>query len=559
MSVLGLTEQNITNLYSPAAFTPSYFGDVAKASFFESAYRTGFQLLPLMSLIDTVVDNEKKKSILDKNVDVIQGAAEDISVRSGFLGSVLDARESVLRERKAVYENYEDVIARAPAGVGTFIASMLGGIGGAFTDPVNLATLPFGATAATSAFRAIGVEAALNAAIEAAESPFVMSFAKEAGVPYTVSDALKDIAFAGAGAGVITGALRGAGAASRAVLDKLGSVPAHEATSLRVHKLTEAAKDAVDDIDVHDALFVAERNLSIAKDIPLSRVNEGDILEHFRVMDSVQRSISERRPIEIDLPQRVIESDIGGIDFGRVRYTDDAVIIPRDSDVIPSSLYVSKADIEDMAVSGLISRQESSVAISSIDTTRDLVGKLIESANRVKRERVEYDKLEKRLKKSIDAGYDVGSRRKGVRTDKDVAAETLAALEKRVADKRVSLNRAINEAATVRSRLTDSVNEINDIVNLSKAGARAVVAQDNRYSPVTSGADAISKREAIENAMPDDSRIEAAIEADFMDIVKERGDETIYVDGVKMTIAEVADDIESDRNIIKAMEACAVK
>lgn len=68
-------------------------------------------------------------------------------------------------------------------GISGTIGGFIGGIGAEFTDPVNLATLPFGAPAKSGLALTMAVEAAINAIIEGGQTPAANKLLKEMGEP----------------------------------------------------------------------------------------------------------------------------------------------------------------------------------------------------------------------------------------------------------------------------------------------------------------------------------------------------------------------------------------
>lgn len=140
------------------------------------------------------------------------------------------------------------------SGVISGIAGFAGGMAGSFTDPLNLATLPLGGSAKTVAGR-MASEFALNATIEAAEQPIVAANRKSLGETLTASEALQNIAMAGAGGA----ALRGAGEAAGVVLRRSGLMPDHAAAA----QLEAAVPPDLRTPDQQAALHVLNREADV--------------------------------------------------------------------------------------------------------------------------------------------------------------------------------------------------------------------------------------------------------------------------------------------------------
>jgi hypothetical protein len=120
-----------------------------------------------------------------------------------------ELREEKRNRARAATETYQDIASRATP-TSAIAGSLVGGFGAAFTDPINIATLPFGATAGMGILKAVKTEALLNAAVEAAEIPLVASWQKELGYKYGVGDAALDVGTAGVAGGAFAGIIRGA-------------------------------------------------------------------------------------------------------------------------------------------------------------------------------------------------------------------------------------------------------------------------------------------------------------------------------------------------------------
>lgn len=77
-------------------------------------------------------------------------------------------RQTMLAERQAEFESNADIIGRSE---NPFLASLTGGIGASFTDPVNLATIPIAAPQRLSIMGTVAFEGALNAVLEGLSTP----------------------------------------------------------------------------------------------------------------------------------------------------------------------------------------------------------------------------------------------------------------------------------------------------------------------------------------------------------------------------------------------------
>lgn len=114
--------------------------------------------------------------------------------------------------------------AEATAERGGLVPGLIGGIGGAMTDPANLLLLPLGGFGSTVG-RRIGSEIAVGAAGEAVLQPIIAEQRKVQGRrDLTLNEALANIGFAGAGAGVLRGGFEAAPHLAKKLQDGTASV-----------------------------------------------------------------------------------------------------------------------------------------------------------------------------------------------------------------------------------------------------------------------------------------------------------------------------------------------
>lgn len=90
-----------------------------------------------------------------------------------------------------------------------FWGGIIGSFGGAMSDPLNVVTLPIGASAATGVLRAMGTEAAIQAGVEVVSQPSVMAWQEELGQEYGLGDATTNVFAAATLGGAFTGLVRG--------------------------------------------------------------------------------------------------------------------------------------------------------------------------------------------------------------------------------------------------------------------------------------------------------------------------------------------------------------
>ena len=163
------------------------------------------------------------------------------------------------------------------------------GIGGAalssvVTDPINLATLPFGAGASMGILRAMGTEALLNMGIEAAEIPLYKEWADRVGRKYGVQEAAMDVATAGLGAAGIVGALKAAGK----------GVSLIRGQSMQYLDKLAASKNLPS--EVRDAAKYQSRVAHVDEEIPFGDIGDSSsVATHRQALDETRKALNEGR------------------------------------------------------------------------------------------------------------------------------------------------------------------------------------------------------------------------------------------------------------------------
>ena len=114
--------------------------------------------------------------------------------------------------------------AKRSSGFTRFTASLLGGLGATALDPLNIATLPFGAARGASILRTVAIEAAVNAGSELAVQPFVAKWQKELGQEYGFKEVAENVGFAALFGGSFAGVMKGAKPSAMFVFDKMSKM-----------------------------------------------------------------------------------------------------------------------------------------------------------------------------------------------------------------------------------------------------------------------------------------------------------------------------------------------
>ncbi|RIK92870.1 MAG: hypothetical protein DCC73_11370 [Proteobacteria bacterium] len=182
---------------------------------------------------------------------------------------------------------------RARASTAGAIGYFIGGVGGAFTDPVNILSLPIGAGAARTIVQTMAREAAVNMAIEAGSQPAIAQSYESLGLDFTAADAATNIAAAGVGAGLIRGGIEVAPKAARA---------GRETT----RKLIDLAKKKPNPtVEEKAAITVLETKLDIDASSPFADVPRGNAEHRERLAQAVD-DLEAGRPVDLpDIPEEL--------------------------------------------------------------------------------------------------------------------------------------------------------------------------------------------------------------------------------------------------------------
>lgn len=166
---------------------------------------------------DLVADGFDLSPYIDQSGDVDYDRLSTVAPSVLSSEALFNQRNELLAKRRAYSEDVKER--------GSGMAQFLGAMTGYMLDPVNVATLPIGASA--SVLRGLGVMARVGrvAAIEGAvgltaESliqPFVFQHKNEIGSPYSVDDALTAIGTAALGGAALGGATAGVAGVLRSV------------------------------------------------------------------------------------------------------------------------------------------------------------------------------------------------------------------------------------------------------------------------------------------------------------------------------------------------------
>jgi hypothetical protein len=174
-------------------------------------------------------------------------------------------------------------------------AAFTGGLFGAFTDVVNLSTLPLGFGNSMGIIKTMAMEGSLNMAIEGTQIPDRKEWMDKLGYKYGLKEAAADIAMAGGGAAILSGIVRGASKGIEAFR-------ASKATKSS-EMLDAASKAAGIKSEQRDALKYQSRIDHLDEGNPVVNGGIDSVAEHRKNLDETQAAFREQRAPEISIPK----------------------------------------------------------------------------------------------------------------------------------------------------------------------------------------------------------------------------------------------------------------
>lgn len=205
-------------------------------------------------------------------------------------------------------------LSRRSTGAGSAIGGVFGSIAGAMADPINAASVMFGASAASGILRTAMIEGAISMGSEAAVQGLNYDWRQRIDPGYSLGDAASEVAAAGVGGAVFGGGLKGLAAVWQRA--KTGQWPSH----------------------VRDTANVVSREAAI----PNSRFEstiKGDTAHRAAAIKSLD-DIVQGRPVELP-PETFLEANARP---GRVYDADGRSVGVRYEVVDASDLITSHSD-----------------------------------------------------------------------------------------------------------------------------------------------------------------------------------------------------------------------
>lgn len=473
------------------------------------------------------------------------------------------------------------------------------GLGGAalssvVTDPINLATLPFGAASGMGILRAMGTEALINSAIEAAEIPLYKAWADRVGRKYGVEEAAMDVATAGFGAGAIVGTLKGIG--------KAYSLARGESMQ-RLDKIA-AAQNVPS--EARDAAKYMSRVAHVDEEIPFPDIGKVATIENRQALDETRKAFFENRAPEYSKISEKFSRDLEEpdniklIEKERTVYKADGTVERKPMLVVKGQMGTPIRKPRDI-IDFIISKGGIKTDDANIGDVKDFDLKAMNKGNKGVLLRKNGGKLDDLRESAVEAGYlpegatvpdllnaiDSSARGTPVFSTKDAAEvadfmdatasnagndvldnETYQVYEalKRRGTTGVTSDemRAIAEKHlksdsedTLDDTITDYLERqgMKEYDGLTVAEAKTVKASQINTSPVAKTYDEVNRiLEEIEKP-----EVMSALEAQYRQLVKDFPDETILTENGEVKLSDLMDEFEDAEAEVTAVKSCGLK
>lgn len=208
-----------------------------------------------------------------------------------------DIKEKMIAEARESFQMAEK-IKRGASGFDSTFGSIVGGLGAGAIDPVNIVTMPLGASTGMGLIKTVLAEAGANMVVEAALQPSIAEWQKKVGNEYGITEMVENVALAG----LIGGAFGAAPKVFRSGVEFFGDM------SDRLKK--------VGNIEASDAAKYVERKMHI-EEADVSRLNDQVDYNKTRAdFEEVETAFKEERSID---PERIYttKEDIEAIDVSK--------------------------------------------------------------------------------------------------------------------------------------------------------------------------------------------------------------------------------------------------
>ena len=503
---------------------------------------------------------------------------------SGLMTSneVLEEARIQANESKANF----NLIAENASATARLTGSFLGNMGSAATDPVNIATLPFGVAKSASVLRAMATEAVIGMGSEALIQPRVESWHTERGLEY--NSGIRNVLAAGVVGSGLGGVMQ---KASNVMSDSAFLTVAKESKGL-----TSEQKHSID---------VLSKNSSVNEKNPFPKKDSVESISHFKSVDDMSKGYVAGK----DLP--TIELSLSNRNFNTLnkdfRVSDDLMGFGKklelqdfqnkvfydlgDLDVKTKNVELTPQASKDFVrfVRGSSAKSATLVPLqSNVKKTRSQVEKIGKELS--KKERIDFPNVDKKFQKNNliyskreDGAYDV------YRADSNIALkkDDKGIIEKFSSQSQANKSKQSGEYVVQVREKTGNVKSSYVVVqgdptgqaittnNISKAKffdegfkSEPVVRMDeNAKAPVDEVPTVLDPIDEIRVLDDFEKALEEIKESTKFDTVSKQLDEMIDTDpnfkvllddGTEITIEALKKSIKDNEDIIKQMKVCAI-
>ncbi len=177
---------------------------------------------------------------------------------------------------------------------GSLAPQLIGGLGGAMTDPINLYSLPLGGFGRTIGQKVL-TEAAIGAGVELALQPGVQAQREALGRrDLTLEEGALNVTFAGIGSGLLRGTVEGAAPAARAIGEQVSRLDPNASNREFADAFRQLVPEQLRTPEQEAALHVMTRTADIEESSPFVRTIEGTDT-HFARMEAALRALNQNR------------------------------------------------------------------------------------------------------------------------------------------------------------------------------------------------------------------------------------------------------------------------
>ena len=426
-------------------------------------------------------------------------------------------REAARERARASEREFEE--ARQRTGVfDRAVGGFLGTTAGLFTDPLTLATLPFGASTGKTVLQSVLIEAGLAAGAEAAAQPFVAQWQKEIGNKYGFTDAAQNVGFAALFGGGIAGVVRGAKPAASFVFSRMSELPNLKSSSkIAAKSLAKVAH--------------------VRENIPFVRSSRtGDVKRHVESLNNAAEVLVKGGRAQ-DIDTKITEAEFLNIDT--TPKSDDVQTIltqleeikrfqqkPAEGELPPSSITEPKFTLQTLPQQVLDRADVKRGTLRVSDFAPEEI-KMLESAGVTPNAKGQFKK---------DALLQERTARSELGSIQDLTGKETEHIESFRSNTRVN---ALKDQ-DVDKQVNETVQAIDEMQKLF----------DDRVSSSDVVQDTLRKRNSAETIR--------AEEENFASLAEQNPDLKITLEDRELTLKQLADEFADDENLLREITICGV-